>query len=1022
MSNRPLRQNPTLTQSKPSRLSSCKLPKMNKLLRVVSQLALAGLFSIPVIAQIDSNLSENDTTVQLSPFVIEADAETGYRAKSSLTGGRVNMNLDDISVPMDVITPELMEDFNLVQQEDLFNIASNMESRGDNFLSGVYESGASYSIRGFVGVRSLRNFTVVAMPFDRYSSGSVTVSKGPNAILYGSGPGGGSISFFTKRYRLGSRDRRNVSLTFDSEGSTRGEISIDQVLIDNKLGFNFSAFRDKKEFYIKPAYEDRRGYYFTAAFQPFEGTLINASYETRTEEVFRAASDYTTLTDYNTAWTGFGEPTVLNPSLTNNTASLLLNGATISGNVGNYGLARQSAAAYTLIDGKVINIQNSAYTDRPSTGNSPQGQRSIPQYLSAESWPITSNPTGLNGGADVENEVFDLTLEQKITSDFYLNAAFSKSDNDRLQHQHRLRELYRDPNQFQPGSAGTVVNPHYGEYYVQLSNQNYIDKSYDTEAFSVMATYQLDLEKHNRFFGKHMFAAMYQELEEEFNNVRQSFRLVTNPTNPNYTLTDVQTAPTLNIREYLGTDISQGGSMADYRSLQKQGFYELDGYRWELFDGVGGTNWNRTTTTSKMVVAQSSWLRDRIITSFGYRPESVSQYIVNFANNPAVNNAQAAYEHYTKAQSEDPTFVRVLTDEIRPSSYPTIPWQTVTGISRNVGIIAKVTPNFALVANKSQNISGSAGRVGVFGAPLPNSDARSTDYGFRLNLFEQKIRMEYTRYETDVTNNAIQATGGSIRVPYEQARDLWETMIANGSGKQNVFLNSENWDTRDFVATGDEVTITGDPMRGLNLRLAVSRNVKVADNQGGTFMPWWEANKADIEAFAKANPDARNPLDTDTTPDTAAEHWTNAQNMLRLRNDLVGQEEINVPIWTAKLVTKYAFQEGVMKGHQTGFNVAWRGKQKSNYFRLADDSSDLSDPFWTDDTTHVSVFWNYSKRLGDRLTWKLQVNVSNVFNTDTTLYTNFFNTVDGDKNSAVINTGLRRFDPRIFSITNSFSF
>lgn len=114
-----------------------------------------------------------------------------------------------------------------------------------------------------------------------------------------------------------------------------------------------------------------------------------------------------------------------------------------------------------------------------------------------------------------------------------------------------------------------------------------------------------------------------------------------------------------------------------------------------------------------------------------------------------------------------------------------------------------------------------------------------------------------------------------------------------------------------------------------------------------------------------------------------------------------------------------------MKGHETGTNVAWRGKQKSNYFRRADDSSDFNDPFYTASTTVVNVFWNYSKRLkftGKPITWKVQLNINNVLNNDVTLKTNFFNKVDGDKNSPVVNTGLRRFDQRLFSVTNSFSF
>lgn len=78
-------------------------------------------------------------TLTLSPFTVNAEEDTGYRAKESLEGSRLRISLDDISIPMDVITPEILADFNLTRQEDLFDVVSNMEDRGDFFLSGVYE-------------------------------------------------------------------------------------------------------------------------------------------------------------------------------------------------------------------------------------------------------------------------------------------------------------------------------------------------------------------------------------------------------------------------------------------------------------------------------------------------------------------------------------------------------------------------------------------------------------------------------------------------------------------------------------------------------------------------------------------------------------------------------------------------------------------------------------------------------------------------------------------------------------------
>lgn len=992
---------------------------MNRLSLVLSHVAILSTPLATAFSQEDA-VSSEDEIFELSPFTINAAEDTGYRAKHSLSGSRLKLSLDDLSVPIDIITPEVLSDFNINQQEDLFDIVSNMESRDDSFLSGVYESGASYSIRGFIGVKSLRNFMGGNMTFDSYNSTRFIASKGPNAILFGSGPGGGSVSFFTKRYNVGSKDRTNVKFSYDSEGSLRSELSMNKGLIEDKLGVSVALFDDQKEYSIKPSGEDRNGYYISATYHPFENTKITSSWEERAEHVYRPASDYTTLIDNHSAWEGFGSPGI-SGALTGNTGNLIYpDDTTDRADVRQLGLARQGSTKLTLADGEIVDLRNTGATTLPTAANAPAGQRSIPDSL----WPKDVGPTGLNGGAEVHSTAWDVNIEQKVNDDFYLMLAFGKNDSTRDQFQHRIRSLHRDPNLNLPDGS---LNPHYGEYYLELNNVNYFDRSNETETITATAAYELDLEERNKYFGKHNFALMFQEYAELNTNIRQSVLLTQTP-DPSYELTNVNDASgRLNIRHYLGSDpalFSESNTMPDYRYIRNEGF-ELDGYRWETQDGVGGSGWRSVETTSKMFVVQSNFFRSRLITSLGYRMEDVDQFVVNFANNPLMENRQTVLEHYTKAEAEAPGFQPVQTNNIRPTSLPSIPWESVSGLSKNLGVIFKVTPKIAILANKAQNISGNPGRNGVFGIPLPYEDGRSRDIGLRFNLFEDKMRVEYNRYETGVNNQATQATGGGIRAPYTDAEDIWLMMIQAGSGERNVFLNSENWDTRDFVSKGHELTITGDPVRGLNLRAAISYNEQEASNLGGTFMPWWREHAAEMEAFVLANPEAINLEDTDTTPDPARVRWQSAQNLLRLQEDLEGAPIINRPLWTAKILAKYRFQDGMMKGHETGLNVAWRGKMKSQYFRLADGSSDLDDPFYTLATSKVNVFWNYSKKLkiADRdVNWKVQLNVNNLFNSRNTIERNFFTTVNGDKDAEVIATGLIRSDPRRIAITNSFSF
>lgn len=1005
---------------------------MNRLSLVLSHVAI---LSTPLATAFSQDLAvsnEEEEIFELSPFTISSSEETGYRAKHSLDGTRMKLSLDDISTPMDIITMEMMDDFNITRQEDLFNIVSNMEERDDSFLSGVYESGASYRIRGFVGVKSLRNFAASNMTFDSYNSTRFVATKGPNSILFGSGPGGGSVSFFTKRYGLGGRDSTTFKTSIDSYGSHRGELNLNRALIEDKWGVNVSLFTEKKEYEVEPSYENRNGIYINTVFRPFENTVVSASYETRAEHTYRPGSDYTTLVDYHTTWEGYDMPAVLSTTIpSNRRVQLQLADGTVIGpnadtDLAKWGMARDASARRMIIDGELVGYTVGAITDRVPASAATANQRSFPAYA----WPRHLGPTGLNSGAEVGGEAFDINIEQKVTDDLYLMLAAGKSDMTRLMIPNRVRELRRDPNYYAPD--GVTVNPHFGEYYSDMQIGGlYNNTGNDAETVTLTAAYELDLEERNKYLGKHNIALMHSQESVLNYNVREGMLLTETPDGP-YSFTNYADAINkLYVRHYMGDDLSNltaADMMPDYRYTYWDG-YEQDGYRWEVVQGAGSGSHRRIDTDSNMFVLQSNFFRSRLITNLGYRTEDVDQFVVNFGQNPAMGNLYTAYEHFTKEQSEDPDYVRVLTNDVVPTSMPSVPWESISGLSKNQGLIFKITPDIALVGNRSQNISGSPGRVGVFGIPLPNESGRSEDYGIRFNLFEEKLRFEYTRYKTSVTNQAVQATGGSIRVPFTNAQDLWAMMIQAGSGERDVFAGGENWDTRDFVSRGHEVTVTGDPVRGLNLRLAVSYNEKVSSNIGGSFMPWWNAHVDEIRAFVAANPTAINLEDDDTTPDSAQTHWDNALNTLSLREDLEGQPEINSPLWTAKFIAKYRFQDGLLKGHEAGLNYSWKGKQKSQYFKLdngtAGGESDLDRPFYTDDWQTTNIFWNYSKKIkiAERdVKWKIQFNVNNVFNEDTTLERNFYNTIYGDEDSPVIATSLRSSPGRVASLTNTFSF
>ena len=999
---------------------------MNMIPRPLTPLALASMLALPGFAQTATPPAPQAATapevVQLSPFTVSAESDTGWRAKESLEGSRLRIPLDDVSVPMDIITPEILDDFNITRQEDLFDIVSNMEDRGDFFLSGVYESGASFRIRGFVGVTSLRNFLKGNLSFDSFNSTRFVASMGPNSILFGAGPGGGSISYFTKRYEMGAKDQATAKVSADGFGSLRGEANFTKTIIENKLGVHFAAFNDHKRFEIDPSYEDRNGYYLTVGYRPFKNTLINASFETRTEHVYRAASNITTIIDNYSAWQAAGSPATLTTGLSitdrgglaNNRFDLRYpNGSTLSNQLlTNFGMTSFTASRPTVIDEAYVDLGGSSSSTTPLATAALANQRSFPAYI----WPVDVGPTGLNGGAEVWGRALDLSIEQKVTDNFYLMLAAGEIDSTRLLLTQRVRALNIDGNYYL--SKGTV-NPHFGQFYLEIPNYGTIDNLKDTKTVTLTAAYELKLEKYNRFLGKHSFALMYSDVSEISQGIRQRMAVVKTPTNAAYQPTTLAT-DSLILREYV--DPAKKQTLSDYRYILTKG-YEAGGYRWELVDGAAGTgSWSKVDNISKMAVLQSGWLKNRIITNLGYRKEDVTQYKLNPFLNTALGGLATFYKPYTKAQAGDVALLKTLeTKDLRPTIFPTEPWETFSGVAQNAGLIVKVMPAIAFVGNKSKNLSPSVGRVGVFGVPLPTSEGESSDYGLRFNLFNDKVRVEYTRYNTAVTNQELQTN--QLNVPEDQANNLWQMMIQAGVKKTNVFQDYAGWDNRDFVSKGHEITISGSPVRHLSARIAVSYNEQTASNLGSSFMPWWRENLADIEAFVASHPNAVNTLNAGSL--NARLTLQSAKDELLLRDQKEGLPNINAALWAVKALAKHSFTEGRLRGHEAGVNFAWRSPMVTSYFLNPDGTNNMDHPYHTTATFFTHVFWNYTKNLnlgGRSVRWRAQVNVNNLFDDYKLVKRNFFNIDRTNFDSPTVSTGFFSSPGRSIAVSNTLSF
>ncbi|MDI1335977.1 MAG: hypothetical protein PSU94_07305 [Lacunisphaera sp.] len=216
--------------------------------------------------------------IELSPFVVSSTQESGYLATNTLAGTRLNTNLKDVGAAVSVYTAEFLEDIKVSKIEDILTYTMSTEAGGQNGnMSGVTgESSAAVRddpssvnrVRALATATRTRDFFASDIPSDGFDFDSVTISRGPNAILAGVGSAGGVIdaamrkATFKDNYRFVSR--------FSEHGSHREEVHLNKVLVPKRLAVRLDLLNDDTSFRQKPAYAKDQRLYAAVNYRLFE--------------------------------------------------------------------------------------------------------------------------------------------------------------------------------------------------------------------------------------------------------------------------------------------------------------------------------------------------------------------------------------------------------------------------------------------------------------------------------------------------------------------------------------------------------------------------------------------------------------------------------------------------------------------------------------------------------------------------------------------------------------------------------
>lgn len=900
--------------------------------------ASSALLSMPLGAA-----ESDDATIMLSPFEVSTEKDLGYYTSNTLAGTRLNTSLIKTPAAVSVFNDDFLKDIgaNTLVEALEYSMAFSIDVTSDNGNHLQFGNGG-INARGFPRAEdNSRDFFPSVVSTDRYNTERLTLTRGPNSILFGIGNPGGIIDATTKRARFSALTQ--FELGVDQWGTFRASGDVNRVLIKNKLAARINylheQFETNREFHFR---NTERGH-FALTYTPFRSTTIRADFERGVVE--RSFQRSWIARDGVSVWQSRGENFVDFRKFLNSNGSYNLTAArTYATSVG--ANMTSTDTPVLLWNGSGLVGINARHTVR-STGLNAQ-----PMLLELlDTWSLDRGLAGPYNRSDHDFTAYSAIVEQRIGSDLILEAGFKRETENRyvkttINHGHITP--YVD---LAPMLPDGTPNPNYNRYFMESQpDGNGQDRTSTTGRLT--ASYELTPGK--AWLGRHRFAALLQQLERDQMSTRALW-VNTTPIGSNNTITGNR----LSNRTYIDAPDRPGGErgfMADPSTYSVAPFDLRDPATGAVLGKVTPAlvrdreRPNNDKTKTWMLAGQSSFWNERIVFTYGHRSDELKQR--NFVE----YKADAAY-----VASHPGT----LRDQIIGSDLASP--EIFKGDTRSLGIAVQPLRWLTLTGNRSENFSPQT-RFNINNENIGNITATGTDFSARLALAENKLVFIANRFETDVLN-----ANQNLYDYFTRINPIWEALAYHGRVTNPTLIIENSVYSKDFTAKGWEYELIANPTRSLTLRASFTKRDNIVSDVGREVVAYMEKN---LPIWTPH----RDLLLIDTTNKTIGSNIDEVtQRLASDRREISKGSSDNIR-QRINLFGKYTFRTGWLKGFDIGLGARFTGERIIGYVAEADGSStaQTSESFWIAD-----LKLGYKTKIrGDRNTLDIRLNVRNLLDYD----------------------------------------
>ena len=1055
---------------------------------------------------------DDEEVVTLSPFTVDASEEEGYRATSTLAGTRIKTDVKDVGASVSIYTQEFLEDINGQKLDDVLTFTANTEVggvngnfqgfSGENDTSVRVETARSNRVRGLASATLTRGYFATDIPWDGYNSNSLTVVRGPNAVLAGAGAPGGVINGDLNRAVF--RDSLNASLQVDNYGSHRKVVNINKEIIKDRWAMRIDLLGDKRRFRQEPAFDRDERLHIAMDAVLREGdangflgrTTLRGNFETGTREG-TPPSGLPPLISFD-GWfnetplgkwyleghrrqriTGVNATAPFTPGqpFSFGEANVFENwseGFPMFAQVGLVFADASSSTATVGLTGSLSSIQGYQGVGNPGggflrgTGDQNRNRAGFfrTRLLNTEVFDFTKEL--LTGAFDFRSQEFEATnvsLEQlffggKAGLEFAYNT--QQYDLFRDIPIPANSEVFIDLSRtlsVEDENELPILNPNFSRPMIRTSDA-FRDATSDRSRESIRLTAFLEHDFRDNtdswigsVLGRHTLTGLFESTENQFidSGFSSSWPAMIGDYNTRPSVGNPGTfRASVNAIWYLGPPTFDLNNRDEVRFSRITTTARPDfGESYDLRVYTGSSRTHRTITGKPgRVVSNFSQDEETFDSlSFGYQAHLFDEHLIALYS-LREDTSNRSFGQYPG--DRDPNTGELITENLVVVDDPELTVDSLT--TSLVGVFPEkylfdlpFESDLRVFWNDSENFSPAGSRRNIYNEDVGPPRGQTEEYGIMLSMFNGKLDLRTTWYETKVVDSNVSAGAN----PYGYIGTMMNRMI--DSHNQGLDVNDPvfNWHTfgfnsfidvaqafrdaipdrtrigpefqfnpswsdngdgtfiwnpdgipnyraiSDTVSKGVEFEAVFNPTANWRIALSVAQQEALRAGIAAQELEWADALMAKLDSTygAEFRNGTRNPSVGEQGP------WFgqyNNSNLSDIRSAAASSGTLlpELAEWRVNLVTNYQFRQGFLKGVSIGGNVRWTDERAVGYPQIPDGTgntiADINNPYFGPDQTIVGANVRYNRKLdlfGKSVNWTTSLFVANLLKDDDLIIT-----------------------------------